>query len=71
MNQYMTACIYLLPQPFRQSAPRREGALTTTLLTQPVISHLSAPVLQIMAYVLVITVKGGGVQLGEGHAPIM
>ena len=40
--QYVTSGAYLLPQPFHQSAPHGEGALTPALLAQPVIFHLSA-----------------------------
>lgn len=67
---------YLLPQPFHQSAPHGEGALTPALLAQPVIFHLSAHFFfQIIAHVLVITsaitVKGEDVELEEGHSGLI
>ena len=74
--QYVTSGAYLLPQPFHQSAPHGEGALTPALLAQPVIFHLSAHLFfQIIAHVLVITsaitVKGEDVELEEGHSGLI
>lgn len=73
--QYVTSGAYLLPQPFHQSAPHREGTLTPALLAQPVIFHLSAHFFQIIVHVLVITstitVKGEGVELEEGHSGLI